>query len=252
MNVDLTGRTALVTGAGHGLGRAISIGLAGVGAQVIACDIGADGLPATASDAGPACTTRPLDVTDEHAVAALIADLDRQGRRVDILVNNAGGVLGQVGRPLEEIGRRDWQAIVDVNLTGAFLMAQAVAPGMKRAGWGRIVNISSGAGLGISLTGIQAYASAKAGQIGLTRQLAHELGPFGITVNAVAPGFIRSNPTTERQWDAMGQTGQQRLVEAIATRRLGTPADIAHAVLFFASDFAGWVSGQVLSVDGGK
>jgi len=114
------------------------------------------------------------------------------------------------------------------------------------------VNISSGAGLGVSLTGIQAYASAKAGQIGLTRQLAHELGPFGITVNNVAPGFVRSNPTTERQWDSYGPEGQRALIERIALRRLGAPADIAHAVLFFASEFASWITGQVLSVDGGK
>ena len=93
---------------------------------------------------------------------------------------------------------------------------------MKQQRWGRIVNISSGAGLGVSLTGIQAYASAKAGQIGLTRQLAHELGPFGITVNNVAPGFVRSNPTTERQWEAMGEAGQTALVESLATRRLGS------------------------------
>ena len=252
MNVDLSGRTALVTGAGHGFGRAIAVALAGVGARVVACDILADELPDTVAEAGPTCESRRLDVTDEASVAALVGEFEAAGRCVDILVNNAGGVLGQVGRPLDEISRHDWQAIFDVNLTGAFLMAQAVAPGMKRAGWGRIVNISSGAGLGISLTGIQAYASAKAGQIGLTRQLAHELGPFGITVNNVAPGFVRSNPTTERQWHAMGQAGQQRLLEAIAARRLGTPADIAHAVVFFASDYAGWISGQVLSVDGGK
>lgn len=169
-----------------------------------------------------------------------------------MLVNNAGGVLGQVGRPLEDISLHDWQAIFDVNLTGAFLTARAFAPGMKRAGRGRIVNISSGAGLGISLTGIQAYASAKAGQIGLTRQLAHELGPFGITVNNVAPGFVRSNPTTERQWHTMGQGGQQHLLDTIALKRLGTPEDIANAVLFFVSDLAGWVTGQVLSVDGGR
>jgi 3-oxoacyl-[acyl-carrier protein] reductase len=123
---------------------------------------------------------------------------------------------------------------------------------MKAAGRGRIVTISSGAGLGVSLTGIQAYAAAKAGEIGLTRQLAHELGPHGITVNSVAPGFVRSNPSTERQWDAYGAEGQQRLVQAIALRRLGTVEDIANAVLFLASDAAGWITGQTLAVDGGK
>ena len=139
-----------------------------------------------------------------------------------------------------------------MNLSGAFFMAQAVAPAMKRQGRGRIINISSGAGRTISLTGIQAYASAKAGQIGLTRQMAHELGPFGITVNCVAPGFVRSNPTTEKQWDAMGAEGQAALIGQIAMRRLGKPDDLAHAVMFFASDLAGWVTGEVLGVDGGK
>ncbi len=171
---------------------------------------------------------------------------------MDILVNNAGGVRGQTGRPIEEISEQDWQSIFDVNLSGVFFMAQAVAPGMKKQNYGRIVNISSGAGLGISLTGIQAYASAKAGQIGLTRQLAHELGAWGITVNNVAPGFVRSNPTTERQWDAMGDEGQAKLLQNIALKRLGVPDDIAAMVMFFASDFANWISGQVISVDGGK
>ena len=123
---------------------------------------------------------------------------------------------------------------------------------MKQARYGRIINISSGAGLGISLTGIQAYASAKAAQIGLTRQLAHELGAWQITVNNIAPGFVRSNPTTEKQWQAYGEAGQQALLNNIALKRLGTPNDIAHAVLFFASNYAGWITGQVLSVDGGK
>jgi 3-oxoacyl-[acyl-carrier protein] reductase len=171
---------------------------------------------------------------------------------VDILVNNAGGVAGQVGRPLEEVPPEDWQVIFDANLTGAFSFSQAVAPGMKEVGWGRIVNISSGAGLRVSLTGIQAYASAKAGLIGFTRQLAYELGPFGITVNCVAPGFIRSNPTTEHQWQSYGAEGQRRLLESIATRRLGRPEDISHAVLFFASDYASWITGQTLAVDGGR
>ena len=131
-------------------------------------------------------------------------------------------------------------------------MAQAVAAAMKAKGSGRVVNISSGAGLRYSLTGIQAYAAAKAGQIGLTRQLAFELGPYGITVNSVAPGFVRSNPTTERQWAAMGAEGQAALLESMATRRLGSVDDIVHAVIFFASGQSGWITGQILSVDGGR
>jgi 3-oxoacyl-[acyl-carrier protein] reductase len=114
------------------------------------------------------------------------------------------------------------------------------------------VNISSGAGLGISLTGIQAYATAKAGLVNLTRQLAHELGPWSITVNCIAPGFVRSNANTERQWQSYGEDGQRKLVEGIALKRLGTPQDIAYGALFFASDYAAWITGQVLSIDGGK
>jgi 3-oxoacyl-[acyl-carrier protein] reductase len=123
---------------------------------------------------------------------------------------------------------------------------------MKAARFGRIINISSGAGLGVSLTGIQAYASAKAAQIGLTRQLAHELGPWGITVNNVAPGFVRSNPTTEKQWESYGPEKQKALIESIALKRLGSPDDIAWGVLFFASEQSGWITGQILSIDGGK
>lgn len=123
---------------------------------------------------------------------------------------------------------------------------------MKTARYGRIINISSGAGLGVSLTGIQAYASAKAAQIGLTRQIAHELGPWGITVNNIAPGFIRSNPMTERQWESYGKDGQKGLVESLALKQLGKPEDIAFGVLFLASDYAKWITGQVLPINGGK
>ena len=123
---------------------------------------------------------------------------------------------------------------------------------MKAARGGRIVNISSGAGRSVSLTGIQAYASAKAGQIGFTRQMAHELGQFGITVNCVAPGFTLSNPTTKRQWESYGEEGQRALLQAIPMRRLGQPEDIAYGVRFFASERASWVTGQVISVDGGR
>jgi len=251
MNISFEGRRVIVTGARHGFGRTIAKTFAENGAAVFACDATADGLGETQKLCGAACKTEVVDVTDREAVFAFVKSIAGD-RPIDILVNNAGGVLGQVGRPMEEISPADWQRIFDVNVTGAFNCAQAVVPGMKQAKRGRIINISSGAGLGISLTGIQAYASAKAAQIGLTRQLAHELGPWNITVNNVAPGFVRSNPTTERQWEAYGTEGQKRLVESIALKRLGGPEDIANGVLFFASDLAGWITGQVLSIDGGK
>jgi 3-oxoacyl-[acyl-carrier protein] reductase len=251
MNITFEGRRAMVTGAGHGFGRAIARAFAERGAQVFACDVAEEGLAQTRQLCGTACAVARVDVTRKEEVEAYAAEIAGEGG-IDLLVNNAGGVLGQIGRPLEQVTPAEWQAIFDVNVTGAFYCSQAVAPAMKQARHGRIVNISSGAGLGISLTGIQAYASAKAAQIGLTRQLARELGPWGITVNNIAPGFVRSNPTTERQWQSYGEGGQRQLVENIALRRLGTPEDIAWGVLFFASDYASWVSGQVLSIDGGK
>jgi len=255
MDIAFNGKTVIVTGAAHGFGRAISLAFAKRGAAVWACDVIEDELMETQRlcvVAGGACVGRVVDVSDKAAVDAFVTAASAATTRIDILVNNAGGVLGQVGRPLEEVSQTDWQEIFDVNVTGAFLFSQAVTPSMKAARAGRIVNISSGAGLGVSLTGIQAYASAKAAQIGLTRQLAHELGPWGITVNNIAPGFVRSNATTERQWQSYGEAGQRELVDRIALKRLGTPDDIAYGVLFFASDYANWITGQVISVDGGK
>lgn len=255
MHIRFDNRTAIVTGAAHGLGRAIALNFASLGARVVACDILEAELAETARFANEQRTPleiRVLDVTNRSAVHAAVAQIQKNHGRIDILVNDAGGVMGQAGRPLEEIDEAAWRAIFAVNLDGAFYCSQAVAPAMKAARYGRIINISSGAGLGVSLTGIQAYASAKAGQIGLTRQLAHELGSWGITVNSVAPGFVRSNPATEKQWDAYGAEGQRRLVESIALKRLGSPQDIAAGVLFLASDHASWITGQTLSIDGGR
>ena len=252
MNITFDGKTVIVTGAAHGFGRTIAQGFAARGATVHICDVNEAGLEETLKLCGGKASAHILDVGNRTAVQEAVAKIAAVSQTIDILVNNAGGVRGQVGRPIEEISEADWQTIFDVNLSGAFFMSQAVAPTMKAQKSGRIINISSGAGLGISLTGIQAYASAKAGQIGLTRQLAHELGPWNITVNNVAPGFVRSNPTTERQWEAMGEEGQAELLQNIALKRLGKPEDIAAMVMFFASEFAGWVSGQVISVDGGK
>jgi 3-oxoacyl-[acyl-carrier protein] reductase len=199
-----------------------------------------------------ACRAGTVDVRDAAAVGAFVARVDAASGRIDALVNTAGGVAGQVMRPVEEVPDADWREIFAVNLDGAFHFTRAAAPAMKRAGRGAIVNISSGAGRSYSLTGIQAYASAKAGLIGFTRQTARELGRYGIRVNSVAPGFIRSNPASERQWDAMGADGQARLVESIALHRLGTPEEIARAVVFFVSDDAAYITGQTISVDGGQ
>jgi 3-oxoacyl-[acyl-carrier protein] reductase len=225
----LAGKTAVVTGAAHGIGAGIAEALRGDGATVHGVD------------------KDEADLTSGAEVRRFFAGLGG----VDILVNCAGGVVGQVGHPVEEVTDEDWRAVVDANLTSTFLCTRAAVPGMKARRWGRIINISSGAGRTVSLTGIQAYASAKAGQIGFTRQMAHELGPFGITVNCIAPGFILSNPTTERQWASYGEAGQAELVQGIAMRRLGEPADIANGVQFFASPRSSWVTGQTISIDGG-
>jgi len=230
MTGSLAGRIAVVTGTAHGIGAAIAEALSGDGASVFGID------------------KEDVDVTDPAAVEDFFAEAGN----VDILVNCAGGVVGQVGHPVERVSPADWFAVLNANLTSAFLCTRAVVPGMKERRWGRIVNISSAAGLTVSKTGIQAYTSAKAGQIGFTRQMAKELGPFGITVNCIAPGFIRSNPTSERQWESYGEEGQRLLVEGIATRRLGDPADIANGVQFFVSERSAWVTGQTIAIDGGS
>lgn len=247
MHLNFQGQNVLVTGAGHGIGRAIARAFATAGGSVTGADI-RDPAEGGAQPADHAIRFAHCDLTMKTAVDDLAA---RHGP-FDVVVHSAGGVCGQSGRPLEEVPEADWHAILAINMTAVFLLAQAIVPAMKTRKHGRIITISSGAGLGVSLTGIQAYAAAKAGEIGLTRQLAHELGPFGITVNSIAPGFVRSNPTTERQWAAYGPEGQAQMISRIAMRRLGTVEDISSAALFLASAGASWITGQTLSVDGGK
>ncbi|MFT4162049.1 SDR family NAD(P)-dependent oxidoreductase [Shinella sp.] len=252
MDIQFEGKHVLVTGAARGIGRAICEAFAADGAAVVATDVNLAELEPLRSNTsgrrGGSIVTARLDVTDEDNIAALVAE---QGGEFDIFAHVAGGVLGQKRQPVETVPAADWDSIYDVNVRGAFLVARAVVPAMKARGAGKMVFISSGAGLGVSLTGIQAYASAKAALISLARQLAHELGPFGINVNAVAPGFLRTSPDYERQWASYGAEGQQAMLEQIPLRRIGQPDDISNAVLFLASPFASWITGQTLSVSGG-
>jgi len=250
MHVRHDGRIALVTGAAQGIGQAIAKGMSDSGARVHVADLDAAGMDGFARAQG--LTAHVFDVSDRKAAGQAVRDIVAREGRFDILVNAAGGVRGQVGRPIEEISEDDWRVIFQANVDGAFWLAQAAAAPMRHAGFGRIVNIASGAGLRPSLTGIQAYTAAKHALVGLTKQLSQDLGRFGITCNAIAPGFVRSNPASERQWQSYGAEGQARLIESIHTRRLGTADDIAATALFLSSDQASWISGQTVAVDGGR
>ena len=242
-------RRALVTGVVGGIGAEIARRLSQSGHEVVITDLPGEMLERRARELElPAL---PCDLGDAEAVAGLFHRLVEIHGSPEIIVSAAGGVCSQTKQPVEDVSDEDWRAIFAANVDSAFHLAQAAVPSMKEAGWGRIVTVASGAGLRPSLTGIQAYCAAKHALVGLTRQLAQELGPFGVTVNSVAPGFVLSNPATQRQWESYGHEGQTRLVERIFTRRTGKPADIAAAVAFFVSEEAGWTTGQVLSVDGG-
>lgn len=250
----LQDRVAVVTGAAQSIGLEIAKTLAAAGAHLVLADI------ADLYECEEACRSYGVDVvatntdvTSEDAVGRLAAEtVDRFGR-VDILVNNAGGVtgLGIPFRPLEEFSLSDWQRIVDLNLTAPFLVTRAFARQFKEQESGRIVVISSGAGRSTSRTGIHAYTAAKAGVLGLCRQIARELGPYGVTANAVCPGFILANDRLRKLWADADDEYKQSFLQGLALRRTGEAAEIADAVLFLASDASRYITGQTLGVDGG-
>ncbi len=245
--INLAGRTALITGAAQGIGLAIGRRLAAAGARIHLVDVA----PVSDDHGIDGARVHQCDLSQRQSVQALFADIGDDDAP-DVVVNAAGGVCGQQGGALEAVTEQDWRALFAANVDTAMWLAQAAAPRLAARGGGRIVFIASGAGLRPSLTGIQGYTAAKHALVGLTRQLAQDLGPANITCNAIAPGFVRSNPSTERQWQSYGEAGQQRLLGQIHLRRLGQPDDIAHAVVFLASDLADWITGQILSVDGGR
>ena len=255
MHIIFEGQVVIVTGAAHGFGRTIARSFSQRGATVYACDILSDDLHKTqqlCQQDGGICHIETVNVRHQNEVNDFVSTILAVEKQIQVVVNNAGGVLGQIGKPLEMVSQSDWDSIFEVNARAPFFFAQAVSPMMKKQHYGRIINISSGAGLGISLTGIQAYASAKAAQIALTRQLAHELGTWNITVNCIAPGFVLSNPSTIKQWSSYNKKKQTAIIDNIALKRLGKSDDIANGVMFLASEFAEWLTGQVISIDGGK
>ena len=245
----MSAHRALVTGVVGGIGAAIAQRLAADGVEVVITDLPSDALDTVAQRLGlPALAA---DLGDPEAVRAMVAELGTIHGMPDILVNAAGGVRNQVGTALEKVDPDAWHSIFAINVDATLYLAQALAPAMKEIGWGRMVTISSGAGLQPSLTGIHAYTAAKHALVGLTKQLSLELARYGVTVNSIAPGFILSNPATERQWAAYGPEGQAQLISRIHTRRLGQPEDIAAAAAFLTSEEASWITGQILSVNGG-
>ena len=248
--MSFDGKLVIVTGAAQGIGHAIAQAFSDAGARLHLLDIDADGLVDSAT--ALRASHHLVDLGDREAVHKVVAEIEAELGAIAVLASAAGGVCDQTGGPIGQVSEQNWRRIFAANVDTAFWLAQAVAPSMMVRGNGRIIYIASSAGLRPSLTGIQAYTAAKHALVGLTRQLSWEFASSGVTVNAVAPGLILSNPTTVRQWEGYGADGQRRLVENIHSKRLGCAEDVAAAVLFFASEAAGWISGQILSVDGGR
>ena len=241
----LDGKTALVTGASQGIGEAVARRLAEQGARVVLAARSEDKLKDLAAriDAGGGCA-RPLalDVSQPETFAERLKQLPEDFAAVDILVNNAGITADNL---LARISLEDWERVLRTNLTGAYALTKEVLRGMMKRRWGRIINVSSVVGL-MGNAGQANYAAAKAGLIGLTKSLARELGSRSITVNAVAPGYVETAMTAN-----LPEASRQDLTGAIALKRLGTVDDVAWAVLYLASEEAGYVTGHVLNVSGG-
>ena len=244
--MKLEGKIALVTGASQGLGRAIALKLAANGADVAIIYVGPEE-PALETKGGIEALGRravcyPCDVRDEQAVEATVAQVKKDLGKVDILVNNAGVTRDGLVMMMKEA---DFDTVIDTNLKGTFLCMKAVSRIMMKQRYGRIVNLSSVVGLRGNAGQVN-YAASKAGVVGMTKSLAKELASRGVTVNAVAPGFIETDMTA-----AMPQAAKDAMMPTIPMQRLGQPEDVARAVAFLASDEAAYVTGQVLAVDGG-
>jgi 3-oxoacyl-[acyl-carrier protein] reductase len=242
MKIDLAGRTALVTGSTRGIGRAIAEALAAAGARVAV--VGRDQAKAAqaAAEIGGGAQGFAAEVGEPASITALVDAVEKAFGQIDILVNNAGLTRDNI---LFRIKDDDWDTVLDANLRGAFLAIRATSRGMIKRRWGRIINIASIVGI-TGNKGQANYAASKAGLIGLTKSVAKELGSRNVLVNAVAPGFIETDMTAAMTPEARGALSGQ-----IPLERLGSPRDIAGVVTFLASDYASYITGQTLVVDGG-
>jgi 3-oxoacyl-[acyl-carrier protein] reductase len=240
--IDLTGQTAFVTGSTRGIGRAIASALYAAGANVAVVGRDVDRAQAVAAELGDRATGVACDVVDGLQVDMAVAAAEQALGPITILVNNAGLTRDNI---LLRLSEADWDAVLDANLKGAFHTTRTVIKGMMKRRAGRIINISSIVGL-TGNKGQANYAASKAGLIGFTKSVAKEYASRGVLVNCVAPGFIETDMTGALPADA-----RNALLGQIALGRLGQPADVAHAVLFLASELSGYITGQVLVVDGG-
>jgi len=240
--IDLTGRTAFVTGSTRGIGLAVARALHQAGARVAIVGRDESRARIVALELGEGTVGVACDVADGAQVEAAIAAAEKALGPIDILVNNAGLTRDNI---LLRLSDEDWDAVLDANLKGAFLTTRAVIKGMMKRRAGRIINITSVVGL-TGNKGQANYAASKAGLVGLTKSVAKEYASRGVLANCIAPGFIETDMTA-----ALPSEARTALLEQIALGRLGRPDDIAAAVLFLASDLAAYITGQVLVVDGG-
>lgn len=247
MAIELNGRVAIVTGAAQGIGAATARKLKERGARVVGVDIEGDLLEQSMNSIDGMPIVQ--DVTDAEGDQRLVDDVLKEFGRVDILVNVAGGTLG-AGRGIEGVTIEDWHRVVALNMHAPFYLIKAVAPIMKRQGWGRIISISSGAGRSHSRSKVVPYAASKAGLMGLMRQVAVDLAPHGVLCNTIGPGLILSDRGRE-EWASRSDESKKEQLLTIAIDRLGEPVEIANAVAFLASEEASYIVGQTLMVDGG-
>ncbi|MFM2148866.1 MAG: 3-oxoacyl-[acyl-carrier-protein] reductase [Pseudomonadota bacterium] len=240
---DLTGKTALVTGATGGIGEAIAKALHAQGATVALTGRREAELVRVAEALGGArVIVAPADLADPAAPAALVEKIEAEAGSLDILVNNAGFTRDMLAL---RMGDADWHAVLEVDLTAPFRLARAALRGMMKKRWGRVVSIASIVGV-TGNAGQANYAAAKAGLIGMSKSLAQEVATRGVTVNVVAPGFVKTAMT-----DALPEAARTALLSRIPTQRMGSPEDVAAAVVYLASAESGWVTGQTLHVNGG-